>query len=150
MTLKFEQIIHTERFEYYDGGFILSTGDNEGYSGHAHFTNGWDASEKSILQQAINTCTDTGNHIENCPVLYPLLNFYYRLCYPENHVPVEDVGLFGPLKKLPGDNPIWGGSVAKVTTGVSDNPPFGSPYSTLPSNWVEHGCIDEGAPSSRF
>ena len=150
MTLKFEQVIHTERFEYYDGGFALSTGDTEGYSSYAHFTNGWDASENSILQQAVNNCTDTNNRVENCTVLYPLLNFYYRLCQPENNAPVEDVGLYGPLKKLPGDNPIWGGTVTKVLTGVSDDPPFGPTNSTLPPDWVEYGCINEGAPSSRF
>ena len=148
MTLKFEQVIHTERFEYYDGAFVLSTGDDVGYSSHADFTNGWDASDNSLLQQAINNCMDTDNRMTECSVLFPTLNFDYHLCRPESEIPVEDVGFYEPLKKLPGDNPIWGGDVPKMTTGVSDNPPFGSPYSTLPSNWVEYGCVSEGAPSS--
>ena len=148
MTLKFEQIFHTERFEYYDGAFSLSTGDTEGYSSHGDFTNGWDASDNSILQQAIDTCTIPHEKIDLCPVLHPLMDFNYHYCRPENLLPVEDVGFYGGLKKLPGDNPIWGGDVPKVLTGVSDNHPFGSAYSTLPSNWVEHGCINGGAPFS--
>ena len=150
ITLKFEQHLHTERFEYYDGGFVLSTGDNVGYSNYGGFTNGWDASENSLLQQAINACTDPADSMSNCSVLRSLANSDSLLCRPESQIPVEDVGLYDPLKKLPGDNPIWGGNITKVPTAVSDGPPFGSPYSTLLSNWVEHGCIDEGAPSSSF
>ena len=149
MTLHVEQVLHTERFEYYDGGFILSTGDNVGYSSYGGFTNGWDASENSLLQQAINICTDPASSMSNCTVLRSLTNYdSSNYCRPESQMPIEDVGLYGGLEKLPGDNPIWGGNVKKVPTGVSNNPPFGSPYSTLPANWEEYGCIDEGAPSS--
>ena len=150
MTLKFDQIFRAADFEYYEGGFILSTGDNVGYSSHADFQNGWDASDNSILQQAIDTCTDPGNHIENCTVLQPLVDYNdnYCTCRPESEIPIQDVGFYDPLKKLPGDNPIWGGNVTKVLTGVSDKPRYGSPYSTLPSNWVEYGCVNEGALSA--
>ena len=65
-------------------------------------------------------------------------------------MPVEDVGIYGGLDKLPGDNPIWGGNVPKVLTGVSNNPPWGSAFTTLPSNWASHGCINEGTPSLPF
>ncbi len=77
------------------------------------------------------------------------MNSDYNLCRPESQVLIEDVGFYGNLKKLPGDNAIWGGNVTKVSIG-SITPPWGSPYTTLPSNWVEHGCIYGGAPSSRF
>ncbi len=107
MTLKFEQIFHTERFEYYEGAFVLSTGDTVGYSSHGDFTNGWDASDNSILQQAINTCTIPHEKIDLCPILHPLMDFNYHYCRPENQMPVEDIGLYGGLEKLPGDNPHW-------------------------------------------
>ena len=149
ITMRMEQIIHSQNLEYYDGGFVLSTGDNVGYSSHADFANGWDASDNSILQRAINTCTDAKDRISECPVLNPTKNYDYHLCRPESKVLLEDVGFYGGLKKVPGDNAIWGGNVTKVSTG-SITPPWGSPYSTLPSNWVEHGCIYGGAPSSRF
>ena len=150
MTIKLEQNIHSELFEYYDGAFILATGDNEGYSSHADFTNGWDNSENSLLQRAINTCTDNQDRMSECSVLSSTVNSDYHLCRPESNIPVEDVGIYGGLTKLPGDNPIWGGSVPKVLTGVSNSPPFGSPYTTLPSNWVYYGCINGGAPTLQF
>ena len=145
-----EQVIHSQNFEYYDGCFVLSTGDNVGYSSHGDFANGWPDAEDGILQQAINTCTDPQDRMSECSVLHPTMNFDYHVCRPEHKAPVEDVGFYGGLKKLPGDNPIWGGNVTKVLTGVSNNPPFGSPYTTLPSNWEEFGCINGGAPCSRF
>ena len=150
MTVFLEQIADTSKYEYYDGAFILSTGDNVGYSSHADFQNGWDASPNSVLQQAINTCTDPSADISKCAVLQESKSDVYRVCRPNSLMPVEDVGIYGGLDRIPGDNPIWGGDVPKTPTGVSNRPPWGSPYSTLPVGWVEHGCIDEGAPSSRF
>jgi hypothetical protein len=88
--------------------------------------------------------------MSECEVLKASINDDFHVCRPASKMPVEDVGIYGGLEKLPGDNPIWGGNVPKVLTGVSNNPPWGSPYSTLPSNWVKHGCINEGAPSSRI
>ena len=152
ITIKIEQRTQTQNFEYYDGAFALSTGDTVGYSSHADFQNGWDASENSLLQQAINTCKDPKNVLGNCEVFKPTLSNYYYLCRPDaaTKMPVEDVGIYGGLEKLPGDNSLWGGDVAKVPTEVSNIPPWGSPYSTLPSGWVEHGCINEGATSSQI
>jgi len=148
MTMKLEQAVHSERFEYYDGAYVLSTGDYEGYSSHGDFANGWDASENSLLQRAIDTCTDPKDRMSECPVLFPTMNNDYPLCRPESDLPVEDVGFYGGLKQLPGDNALWGGNVTKVLTGVSNNPPFGSPYSTLPSNWAYYACMNGGASSA--
>lgn len=88
--------------------------------------------------------------MSECSVLNPLKNYDYHLCRPESEIPIEDVGIYGGLKKLPGDNPIWGGNVTKVLTGINNKPPYGSPYSTFPSNWVYYGCMNGGAPSSQF
>jgi len=148
MTMKLEAAVRTDRFEYYDDAFVLSTGDNVGYSNHGDFTNGWDASENSLLQRAINNCTDSRDCISECPVLFPTMTEDNKHCRPESKIPVEDVGIYGGLKQLPGDNAIWGGNVTKVLTGVSNNPPYGSPYSTLPSNWAFYGCMNGGASSA--
>jgi len=150
MSIFIEQIARTGDFEYYDGAFVLATGDTVGYSSHADFQNGWDASPNSVLQQAINTCMDSGANIDACPILKASMSEAFNVCRPNSLMPVEDIGIYGGLDKLPGDNPIWGGSVPKKLTGVSNTPPYGSPYSSLPQGWVEHGCIDEGAPLSRF
>jgi len=80
--------------------------------------NRWDTSENSILQQPINNCTIHHEQMDLCPVLHPLVKSDYPLCRPESPMPVEDAGLYGPLKKLPGDNSIWGGR------WISDNPPL--------------------------
>jgi len=144
MTVFLEQLAHTEHFEYYDGAFVLSTGDNVGYSSHADFQNGWDASPNSLLQQAINTCTDAQARLSECALLQASVSDGYHVCRPNSKMPVEDVGIYGNLDRLPGDNPVWGGNVPKVLTGVSNTPPWGSAYSTLPSGWTKHGCIDEG------
>ena len=150
MSVFLEQFAETDKFEYYDGAFSLSTGDNVGYSNHADFTNGWDASPNSLLQQAIDTCTDPGANIDACEVFKPYRSEVFNVCHAVTELPVEDVGIYGGLDKLPGDNPIWGGNVPKKLTGVSNNPPWGSGVSTLPDGWVYHGCIDEGEPSSRI
>ena len=150
MTLRLEQIIHSENYEYYDGGFILSTGDNVGYSSHGDFANGWDDSEDGLLQQAINTCRDPKDHISECAVLRSLYDPDFNICRPAHNMPIEDVGYYGGLKQLPGLNPIWGGNVTKVITGVPNAVPFGSPFTTLPSNWEDYGCIGGGAPPSHF
>jgi hypothetical protein len=49
MTISFEQMAQTGKYEFYDGAFVLSTGDNVGYSSHADFHNGWGASPNSNL-----------------------------------------------------------------------------------------------------
>ena len=151
MSIFIEQITQSGKYEYYDGAFVLSTGDDVGYSSHADFQSGWDASPNSVLQQAINNCTDPSANMNKCALLSASISDTFNVCRPNSKMPVEDVGIYGGLGKLPGDNPIWGGSIPKVPTGVSNNPPWGSPYSTLPSGWVKYGCIDEGAlPTSRF
>jgi hypothetical protein len=149
MTIFLEQMAQTGKYEYYDGAFVLSTGDNVGYSSHADFQNGWDASPNSVLQQAINSCTDPQARMSECSILQASISDTYRVCRSNSMMPVEDVGIYGGLDKLPGDNPVWGGGAPKVLTGVSNTPPWGSPFSTLPKGWVGHGCIDEGGSSLR-
>ncbi len=51
ITMRMEQVIHSQNFEYYDEAFVLSTGDNVGYSSHGDFANGWDASDDSISNE---------------------------------------------------------------------------------------------------
>ena len=150
ITIFLEQIADTFKYEYYDGAFVLSTGDNVGYSNHADFQNGWDASPNSVLQQAINTCLSPSAGLDGCDVLKASIGKSFNVCRPTTKLPIEDVGFYGGIDKLPGDNQIWGGSVPKKKSTEPINvPPFGSAVSTLPAGWVYHGCIDEGEPSSR-
>jgi len=150
MAIFLEQFADTKNFPYYEGAFSLSTGDTVGYSSHADFQNGWGADANSILEQAINTCTDESANIDNCGLFNNLRSEVFNVCSPTSQLPVEDVGIYGGLDKIPGDNPPWGGSVPKKPTGVSNKPPFGSAVSPLPNGWEYHGCIDEGEPSSRI
>ena len=149
MTIFLEQMADTSGFEYYPGAFFLSTGDNVGYSSHADFTNGWGAEPNSILEQAINHCTDPSANLDACKILKDNSSEDFNVCHSASKMPVENVGFYDDLDKIPGDNPPWGGNVPKKPTGVSNNPPWGWGNSTLPDGWAYHGCIDEGEPSSR-
>lgn len=46
--------------------FVLAMGDASGYGYHGDFFNGWD---RSVLQEAIDTCTSDSGIIEYCTTL---------------------------------------------------------------------------------
>lgn len=144
ITLFLEHVIDTRDIDWYPGCLVLSNGDNKGWSSHADFTNGWDT---NFLQQAINECTDPFANLASCGLLMQTQNGdLARQCQPNKYLPLEDVGFYGPISKLLGDNPVWGGGVAKVTSGGSNTPPLVAPWSVVTDGWQEHGCINEGDP----
>ncbi|KAG8786722.1 hypothetical protein FRB91_001387 [Serendipita sp. 411] len=144
MTLFFEHIIYMKDIDWYPGSLVLADGDNVGWSSHADFINGWDVGQ---LQQAIDQCTDPYANLQACGYLMQFQNDRSASgCQPAKYLPLEDVGFYGPLQKLQGDNPVWGGGTSKATTGSSNTPPLVAPFSVVSSGWTEHGCIDEGDP----
>ncbi|KAF8267409.1 hypothetical protein EI94DRAFT_1324975 [Lactarius quietus] len=85
-----------------DGGrFLLSTGDPTGCSLHGDFYDGWN---KSVLQRAVDTCTDNSGVIQNCGVFANENRFVpdaiMNSCQAVNPLPNEDV--IGPIPYLPG------------------------------------------------
>ena len=142
ITLFLEHIIYMDGVDWYPGSLSLSQGDNCGWSSHADFAMGWDP---ALLQQAIDQCTDDSANLDACGLL---LNSQKadlaKECQPVKYLPLEDVGFFGTIPKLLGDNPQWGCGTAKSSTGSSNTPPLVAPYSVVANGWSEHGCIDEG------
>ncbi|KAG8809047.1 hypothetical protein FRC17_003637 [Serendipita sp. 399] len=144
MTLFFEHIIYMKDIDWYPGSLVLANGDNVGWSSHADFVNGWSVDQ---LQQAIDQCTDPSANLDACGYLTQFKDGgSSSACQPAKYLPLEDVGFYGPLQKLQGDNPVWGGGTAKGTTGSSNTPPIVAPFSVVASGWTEHGCINEGDP----
>lgn len=143
ITLFLEHIIYMDDVDWYPGSLVFSEGDNHGRSSHADFTMGWDS---GFLQSAIDQCTDpTANNM--CGLLSQHLDSKSAdACQPAKYLPLEDVGFYGPISKLLGDNPVWGNGITKATTGSSNTPPLVAPWSVVSSGWQEFGCIDEGDP----
>lgn len=65
---------------------------------------------------------------------------------PVQNMPLEDVGLFGPIQSLVGDNSLWGGGKSKSSFGVANVPPLVAPFSVIRPGWSLQGCINEGDP----
>ncbi|KAG8905538.1 hypothetical protein FRC00_013187, partial [Tulasnella sp. 408] len=154
VTLFYEQVFDVGSFPYNGPGtWVLSNGDDTGYGFHADFQNGWEAGDNSLLQQAIDQCTNLSGELKDCPVLKPYLDDDAKeACQPVNPIPDEDVGYRGPgvtvgtqTATVPGCNPIWSGTGPKPT--CSSNPPapaFKSPQSVLPAGWTAGKCMTDG------
>ncbi|KAF4595452.1 WSC domain-containing protein [Ophiocordyceps camponoti-floridani] len=88
--------------------WVWSMGDPTGYGLHGDFINGW--TDQAALERAMDTCTgSSGVDDARCS-----LNVgsggpgQPSLQSPQIRPPEEDVGLRGPLDRLPGDNPVTG------------------------------------------
>jgi hypothetical protein len=116
-----------------------------GWSSHGDFVNGWDP---DLLQKAIDTCDNPSANLDACTLLTKSRANTDK-CKPKRKIPLEDVGLFGTLASLPGDNNEWGGNKEKTLKGNEDlNKPFASPFGEVKAGWKEFGCIAEGRPGS--
>ena len=78
------------------------------------FTNGWPEGFFGEIFSYGSQC-DVGFSLENCPALKPHMIDTHN-CNYTGLIVDEDVGLNG-LAALPGNNPFWGTSGAKVASG---------------------------------
>ncbi|KAL7937626.1 COOH terminal WSC domain-containing protein [Trichoderma chlorosporum] len=85
--------------------FVLSNGDETGYSAHADFMAGW---EVDVLQGIIDGCNAGDSGMDQCP------NLPYGLNSGDCTIPpVINEQVMGNLTALPGNNPLTGfGDVA--------------------------------------
>ncbi|WWC90997.1 uncharacterized protein L201_005936 [Kwoniella dendrophila CBS 6074] len=109
--------------------FVLANGDCTGASFHADFVNGW---VPSTLQAAITQCGFGKGPGENLDACAPLKKTKSEPaswdCRLEGAIPDEEVGLWRPLKQLPGCNPLWKKDVAqKPGCGSFQNPGYVNP-----------------------
>jgi len=78
--------------------FAFANGDPTGYGFHGDFIMGW--TDRDALQHAHETCITASD----CPTLGNQPTNPQPLLYPA--IFEEDIGLKGPIDKLPGNNPV--------------------------------------------
>ncbi|KJZ74487.1 hypothetical protein HIM_06083 [Hirsutella minnesotensis 3608] len=107
-SLLYEVIWNTAAFSGRNGRFVLSNGDETGYSYHGDFMMGWN---RDFLQQAVNTCTNPSGRIEDCPLFDIMGKGEAVSCNLQSPMPpalhTEDVE--GPMMRLPGGGGSGGG-----------------------------------------
>ncbi|KAH9971395.1 hypothetical protein BGW80DRAFT_456878 [Lactifluus volemus] len=123
-----------------DGGrFVLSNGDPTGYGLHGDFMNGWD---RSVLERAVETCTNLSGVIEDCPVFKNENRFEddstMQLCAAKNPIPAEEgMGDGLVLDHLPGCVAVTNGpenaTPKDIVPGCVPGSPAVSPSSALKS-----------------
>jgi len=78
--------------------FAFANGDPTGFGFHGDFVMGW--TNRTLLQTAHHDCINSGN----CPTLGNQGGKRQPLIFPA--VYEEEIGLNGPIPKLPGNNPV--------------------------------------------
>lgn len=76
------------------------------------FANGWPTGLFQEIFDYGSTC-DVGFTVQDCPALAPYVQTS-QACPITGVVVDEDIGFYNNLTSLPGNNAIWGGSVAKI------------------------------------
>lgn len=116
--------------------FVLSNGDATGYSSHADFMSGWD---EKLLQHIIDTCDAGTQGMDKCPGLFYGVN--NDNC--EIQSPVDEQ-VSGILKKLPGNNPVFGWHY-----GGTGNGPQPQPSGTTEPSYDPTSAPGNGPASSK-
>ncbi|WVQ69042.1 uncharacterized protein L199_007254 [Kwoniella botswanensis] len=108
-----------EGYEWYPGCFVLANGDNNGFSFHGDWLNGFPT---NFLVDAFDQCYDegVGEFIKDCPYITQFRGDIGRDCVTEGDVINELVGQHFAIPALPGNNPEYNSSK------YSDNYPKGS------------------------
>lgn len=100
--LMFETIWDTGAFAGMAGEFVWSNGDATGFGYHGDFITGWDS---SVLQAAVDTCTNMSGRIEDCPIFDIQPRATSEQCFVESGAFAKNGQYAGPLKELPGSSP---------------------------------------------
>ncbi|KAL9624606.1 MAG: hypothetical protein Q9160_001271 [Pyrenula sp. 1 TL-2023] len=150
-----------------DGGqFVFSNGDTTGYGFHGDFQNGWDPTILSAAANPQSGClftTDQRNgtfqgDVNSCPILHASDSSYSGWNCPERPAIVNEP-VSGPLRQLPGCNPISSGPGRAPAPpancpipSLNNVPPEGGPAPTTPSQgtqrvgaWTYAGCAQENS-----
>lgn len=99
-----------------------------------------------MLQDAIDNCQTNDAGIDACPAFAPWHSNVYKNpgCTPIGDYPDEEVGTKGPIKALPGCNPLWGDEPTKPTcTQDGATPQLNRLLSPNVAGWNPLGCASE-------
>ena len=151
ISIFFEVIFDTSGFTFWEGSygsqqpFVFAMGDATGYGFHGDFINGWDV---SVLQTAVDTCTNDSGLMTDCAVLDLNTGAEMAQCT----IPVSvDENITGPFSKLPGCNPVTGGpATAAPVTNCPVTPISGPqvPFTDVSSlGWAYQGCAQDNVNS---
>jgi hypothetical protein len=155
VELFYEFIFEVQKFPFNAAGtptWVWANGDASGYGLHGDFLNGWPAfvNGTNVLQQAIDQCdfnNGVGGNLELCPPFAGLINRAAADgCQPQNPLVNEDVGLGHSIARLPGNNPLWTGSMTNKPSYdnyTEADPTYTDFRSVIPPNWSAVGCIAE-------
>lgn len=128
---------------------VFANGDSTGYGFHGDFIQGW--TNSTALQESFANCFDN----DNCP--------WRAFGSPGGKEPnkeqrdpeiapvyEEEVGLNGPLAKLPGNNPVYGASIASSTSTTTTSSPATTTKSPLTTSSVSPGPNKETVVSTVY
>jgi len=96
MSIFYEFFFETNT--YNDNKFAFANGDPTGFGYHGDFIMGW--TDRALLQTAHRDCVSAAD----CPRLGNQPSQPRSLIYPAIYE--EEIGLHGPIPKLPGNNPV--------------------------------------------
>jgi len=97
LSIFFEFFFETQNIQDFNR-FAFSCGDSTGYGYHGDFVMGW--TNRDLLQTAHRDCVNAAD----CPTLGNQPGQAQKLLYPA--IFEEEIGLNGPIDKLPGNNPV--------------------------------------------
>jgi len=145
VSLFFETIWDVNKFSGQKGRFMFSTGDPTGCGYHGDFMNAWDT---EVLQEAIDVCTSPSGVIDECKIFDLYTEDEMHQCTIK---PTVDEDVVGPLKKLPGCNPVTEGPESAKKDDCSDeglSNDYQSSYAPKPKETERAGSSQVAAASS--
>ena len=145
VSLFFETIWDVNKFSGQKGRFMFSTGDPTGCGYHGDFMNAWDT---EVLQEAIDVCTSPSGVIDECKIFDLYTEDEMHQCTIK---PTIDEEVVGPLKKLPGCNPVTEGPESAKKVDCPDEGPSNdnqSSYPPKPKETERAGSSEVAAASS--
>ncbi|OCF32426.1 hypothetical protein I316_05852 [Kwoniella heveanensis BCC8398] len=103
---------------------VLSNGDCTGNNFHADFVNGWAMEDMTEILQECGYGKAPGQDLDQCEPLKRTKSIANSWeCRYEGKLPDEEVGLYRPIPKLPGCNPLWKDGVDEKPTCESTPKP---------------------------
>ncbi|KAI1917975.1 hypothetical protein LOZ61_000089 [Ophidiomyces ophidiicola] len=160
VMLMYETIWNTNAFKGLPGEFVFSNGDPTGYGYHGDFIEGW---QETVLQNAIDQCTNLSGRVEDCPLFKLQSEDDQRKCklvkpaalggelysLTNGGLPGNVPIMRGPGYAMPEGTPSEGTPSAPEKVSSSSPPTISSPKVKLPLPSMPVPSIPEAPVSSK-